>query len=48
MRLPRTVRRLPLDDLSSLVELIGDAHVVAIGENNHHIREFGLLPDGVA
>jgi hypothetical protein len=32
-------RRLPLDDLSHLAEMIGDAHVVAIGENNHHIGE---------
>jgi erythromycin esterase len=45
MRLPDTVRRLPLDDLSHLAELIGDAHVVAIGENNHHISEFTRLRD---
>lgn len=43
MPLPDAVRRLPLDDLSHLAEMIGDAHVVAIGENNHHISEFTLL-----
>lgn len=43
MPLPAAVRRLPWDDLSGLRELVGDARVVAIGENNHHIREFGLL-----
>ncbi|MGP4020550.1 erythromycin esterase family protein [Saccharopolyspora sp. 5N708] len=47
MPLPDTVRRLPLDDLSALAELIGDAQVVAIGENNHHIREFNLLRDRI-
>jgi erythromycin esterase len=47
MPLPDTVRRLPLDDLSHLAGLIGDAHVVAIGENNHHIREFSLLRDRI-
>jgi erythromycin esterase len=40
---PDAVRRLPLDDPSALAQLVGGAHVVAIGENNHHIREFGLL-----
>lgn len=43
MSLPDVVRRVPLDDLTPLAELIGPAQVVAIGENNHHIREFGLL-----
>jgi erythromycin esterase len=41
--LPDAVRWLPLGDLSCLAEMIGDAHVVAIGENNHHIGEFTLL-----
>ena len=45
--LPDAVRRLPLHDLDALAELIGDARVVAIGENNHHIREFGRLRDRV-
>ncbi|MGW7534249.1 erythromycin esterase family protein [Amycolatopsis sp. NPDC054798] len=36
--------RSPLDgDVSSITGLIGDARIVAIGENNHHIREFGEL-----
>lgn len=43
MPLPVTVRRLQLDDPSHLAEMIGDAHVVAIGENNHHIGEVTLL-----
>jgi erythromycin esterase len=43
MPLPDTVRRLPLDDPARLAELLGAARVVAIGENNHHLREFGLL-----
>lgn len=47
MPLPDTVRRLPLDDLTRFAELIGDARVVAIGENNHHIREFGLLRERI-
>ncbi|WP_279580994.1 erythromycin esterase family protein [Fodinicola feengrottensis] len=47
MTLPDTIRRLPMDDLSSVAELVGDAHLVAIGENNHHIREFGLLRDRI-
>ncbi|PRX49303.1 erythromycin esterase [Prauserella shujinwangii] len=33
----------PLDDLEPLRALIGNARVVAIGENSHHIREFYLL-----
>ncbi|MGW5717027.1 erythromycin esterase family protein [Amycolatopsis sp. NPDC003865] len=32
-------------DVASVAELIGAAEVVAIGENNHHIREFGVLRD---
>lgn len=47
MPLPDGVRRLPLDDLSHVAELVGSAHVVAIGENNHHIREFALLRDRI-
>ncbi|MFJ1551416.1 erythromycin esterase family protein [Streptomyces sp. NPDC088246] len=44
MQLPETVRRLRLDDtLSGFTEPIGDARVVAIGENNHCIREFTVL-----
>ncbi|QRP44488.1 erythromycin esterase family protein [Amycolatopsis sp. FDAARGOS 1241] len=31
------------DDVTPIADLIGDARIVAIGENNHHIREFGLL-----
>jgi erythromycin esterase len=33
--------------LDRLAELIGDAKIVAIGENNHHVREFGALRDQV-
>ncbi|HJP79812.1 MAG TPA: erythromycin esterase family protein [Pseudonocardiaceae bacterium] len=32
-----------LADLEGLAEIVGDARVVAIGENNHLIREFSLL-----
>ncbi|OXM63827.1 erythromycin esterase family protein [Amycolatopsis vastitatis] len=32
-------------DVAEIADLIGDAEVVAIGENNHHIREFGVLRD---
>ena len=31
--------------ITEIADLIGDAEVVAIGENNHHIREFGVLRD---
>ncbi|WP_372670446.1 erythromycin esterase family protein [Amycolatopsis kentuckyensis] len=31
--------------VTEIAELIGAAEVVAIGENNHHIREFGVLRD---
>lgn len=42
--LPETVRHLPLDaELTGLAELVGDARVVAIGENSHYIREFTEL-----
>ncbi|MEU6731395.1 erythromycin esterase family protein [Nonomuraea wenchangensis] len=33
----------PLDDLEPLRELVGDARVVAIGENSHFITEFSHL-----
>ena len=32
-------------DVTAIAELIGDASIVAIGENNHHIHEFGVLRD---
>jgi erythromycin esterase len=41
--LPDVVRVSPLDDPSALAEVVGDATVAAIGENNHYIREFALL-----
>ncbi|MHC1560500.1 erythromycin esterase family protein [Actinomycetospora sp. C-140] len=43
MSLPEAVRVTPADDLSAFDALVGDAHVVALGENNHGIREFGEL-----
>ncbi|MGW0889583.1 erythromycin esterase family protein [Saccharopolyspora sp. NPDC002578] len=33
----------PLDDLAPLLDIVGDARVVAVGESNHDVREFGLL-----
>ncbi|MQA07787.1 MAG: erythromycin esterase family protein [Pseudonocardiaceae bacterium] len=47
MPLPDTVRGLRLDDDAHLAELVGGAHLVAIGENNHHIREFTLLRERI-
>lgn len=41
--LPDAVRRSSLDDPAVLTEIVGDARVVAIGENNHGIAEFGAL-----
>lgn len=32
-----------LGNVTRIAELIGDAKIVAIGENNHHIHEFGVL-----
>ncbi|MFD5097282.1 erythromycin esterase family protein [Amycolatopsis thailandensis] len=32
-----------MSDPAKIAELIGDAKIVAIGENNHHIHEFGDL-----
>ncbi|MGW2892251.1 erythromycin esterase family protein [Streptomyces griseoruber] len=37
----------PLDDLVALRRLVGDARVVALGENSHQIREFGLLREQI-
>ncbi|MFJ9847291.1 erythromycin esterase family protein [Kitasatospora sp. NPDC101155] len=37
----------PLDELAALQHLIGDARVVALGENSHQIREFGLLRERI-
>ncbi|KPC61862.1 erythromycin esterase family protein [Streptomyces chattanoogensis] len=33
----------PDDELAVLSRLVGDARVVALGENSHQVREFGLL-----
>jgi hypothetical protein len=32
-----------LGNVARIAELIGDAKIVAIGENNHHVHEFGAL-----
>lgn len=32
-----------MSEVVRIAELIGDAKIVAIGENNHHIHEFGVL-----
>lgn len=42
IELPSSVRHL-LADPSAIAEIVGDAHVVALGENNHGVREFGEL-----
>ncbi|MGI5203947.1 erythromycin esterase family protein [Spirillospora sp. CA-108201] len=36
-------RDAPLDDLEPLRDVVGDARVVAIGENSHFITEFSLM-----
>ncbi len=41
--LPDSVRRLPAEDPAGLAEVVGEARVVGIGENNHGVREFGAL-----
>ncbi|MEJ2887857.1 erythromycin esterase family protein [Actinomycetospora aeridis] len=45
MTLPDAVRVLSAVDPTAVDGLVGDAPVVAIGENNHGIREFGELRD---
>ncbi|WP_030410589.1 erythromycin esterase family protein [Streptomyces sp. NRRL S-1448] len=37
----------PFDDLAVLHRLVGEARVVALGENSHQIREFGLLRERI-
>ncbi|GAA4903612.1 erythromycin esterase [Actinomycetospora succinea] len=43
MTLPPAVRPRSVDDSAALDEIVGDAPLVAIGENNHGVREFGEL-----
>ncbi|MES4902963.1 MULTISPECIES: erythromycin esterase family protein [unclassified Streptomyces] len=40
-------RDAPLDDLEPLRALVGDARVVALGENSHFINEFAVLRERV-
>jgi erythromycin esterase len=41
--LPSDVAAYDAHDPAALAAVVGDARVVAIGENNHHVREFGEL-----
>ncbi|WP_326569187.1 erythromycin esterase family protein [Amycolatopsis rhabdoformis] len=43
--MPELDFRMPFspEDVSPIADLVSDARIVAIGENNHHIREFGEL-----
>ncbi|MGW0825148.1 erythromycin esterase family protein [Streptomyces sp. NPDC002845] len=40
-------REAPLDDLEPLRAIIGEARVVAIGENSHFIKEFALMRERI-
>ncbi|MFJ1830542.1 erythromycin esterase family protein, partial [Streptomyces sp. NPDC088178] len=40
-------REAPLDDLEPLRAVIGNARVVAIGENSHFIDEFALMRERI-
>ncbi|WP_327277160.1 erythromycin esterase family protein [Streptomyces sp. NBC_01224] len=40
-------REVPLDDLEPLRAIIGEARVVAIGENSHFINEFALMRERI-